>query len=136
MRIAAGIILIILGGFGLQGVIFLLSDLTIGLSSIPVSVVFIILWYIVLAAFYVTGGVLCLRKKYWRVCLASASFAVFMGIFEVVVPSVVLGHLVVMPWTTWIVNIGAVISTIFISLSKKEWQEISHRLDCKASYGG
>jgi len=43
MRIAAGIILIILGGYGLQGVIFLLSDLMIGLSSIPVSVVFTIL---------------------------------------------------------------------------------------------
>jgi len=124
MRIAAGIMLIILSVFGLRGLLFLLSD-----------VVFNIVWYSVPVVFFVTGGVFCLRKKYWRVCLASASFAIFMAIFSVVEPSVVLGRFV-MPWVAWIVVIGAVISTIFISLSKKEWQEISDSVDGEVSHGG
>jgi hypothetical protein len=50
-------------------------------------------------------------------------------------PSVVLGRFIV-PWTALFVIIGAVISTVFISLSKKEWQEISDSVDCEVSHGG
>jgi hypothetical protein len=124
MRIAAGIILIILGVFGLRGLIFLLSEPMIRVSNISLSMVFTILSYIITVVFFVTGGVFCLREKYWRVCLASASFAVFMAIFTVVELSVVLGRLAT-PWIDWFVVIGAVVATVFICLTKKEWQEIA-----------
>jgi len=135
MRIAAGTILIILGVFGLRGLIFLLQESVLRVSSIPFSAVFTIIWYIIPVVLFVSGGVFCLRKNYWRVCLASASFAVFMAVFTLVEPLVVLGRFV-MPWTVWFLVIGAVISTVFISLTKKEWQEISDSVDGKVSHDG
>jgi hypothetical protein len=135
VRIAAGTILIILGAVGMRGLIYLPAVFTSGLSSISLSVVFTILLYTLPAAFYITAGVFCLRKKYWRVCLASASFAVLIAVFPVVATFVMLGRFVV-PWTAWFVVIGAVISVIFISLSKKEWQEIQDSVDDEVSNGG
>ena len=121
MRKAAGIILIVLGMIGLIGLVLALSDSGIDLSSL-----FIILWRIVSGALLVIGGVLCLKRRYWGACLASALLALFIGIssasFSLQVPSPV-GPLF-MTWGTWIMVLGAVISTIFISLTKKEWQEI------------
>jgi len=134
MRIAAGIILIILDVFVIRYLMFMFRELMIGVSSIPFSVVLIIISYIVPAVLFAIGGVFCLRRKHWRVCLASASFAIFMAIFPAVELSVVLGRFT-MPWTAWFVVIGAVISTVFISLSRKEWQEISDSVDRKVSYG-
>jgi hypothetical protein len=115
MRIAAGIILIILGIFGLIGLIIVLSEVGINLYTLPID-----LLRIVVDAFLVTGGVLCLKRRYWGLCLASALLALSIGIFAVVEP-LLHGHLF-MTWDTWILVIGAVISTIFISLTKKEWQ--------------
>ena len=116
MRQAAGIMLIILGIFGLIGLIIVLSDFGIHLSSVP-----FILWRIVFGAFLVTGGVLCLKRRYWGLCLASALLALFIGISFVVEP-LLHGHLL-MTWDTWILVVGAVISTVFISGTKKEWQK-------------
>jgi hypothetical protein len=105
------------------------------ISSVPFPELLGAILYIVGAMLFVTGGVLCLMKKCWRVCLASASFAVFVAIFRVVEPSVVLGRFH-MHWTAWFVVIGGVISTVLISLSKKEWQEISGSVDFEVSNGG
>jgi hypothetical protein len=135
MRIAAGIILIILGAVGVRGMVYFLSMSTLALSSIPLSVVLTVLWYIVPAVFYMAGGTFCLSKKYWRVCLASASLAVFTGVFALVEPFVMLGRFAI-PWTAWAAVIGAVISTIFISLRKKEWQEIPDSVNREVSQGG
>ena len=118
MRQAAGIILIILGIFVLIGLINLIIGWSHFTSHHPLSV---ILLRIVYVAFCVTGGIFCLRKTHWRVCLASASFAVSFGIFAVVY-MLLRGHFF-LTWDTWILVIGAVISTIFISLTKKEWQK-------------
>ena len=129
MRKAAGIILIILGMWGLIGlisVVIILSD-----SGMNPYLPFF-LGRIVGIPFLVISGILCLRKKYWRVCLASASFAVLMAIFKVVEPSVRLGRFH-MHWTAWFVAIGAIISAVFISLSKKEWREISDSEDGEVS---
>jgi hypothetical protein len=116
MRIAAGIILIILGMLGLIGLIIVMSYFGINLYTLPID-----LLRIVLDAFLVTGGVLCLKIRYWGLCLASALLALFLGIFAVVEP-LLSGHFF-MTWDTWILVIGAVISTIFISVTKKEWQK-------------
>jgi hypothetical protein len=121
MRKAAGILMIILGMWGLIGLIngiIVLSD-----SGMNPYLPFF-LWRIVCIPFFVIGGIFCLGKKYWRVCLASALLAVFIGIAEVVAP-LVEGRYFFMTWQTWILALGGLISTIFISLRKKAWQEIS-----------
>jgi hypothetical protein len=132
MRKTAGIILIILGMWGLIGLITVLIFLSApGMN--PYLPFF--LWRIICAPFFVIGGVFCLRKKYWRVCLASALLAVFIGIAIVVAP-LVEGRHFFMAWQTWMLVLGGLISTIFISLTKKEWKEISDSVDGKVSYDG
>jgi hypothetical protein len=86
MRKAAGIILIILGVLTAPGLFIILWGLANGFYSsytlsyaLPGMVV-----GIAHAPFLVTGGVFCLRKKYWRACLAAASFAVLAGIYALV----------------------------------------------------
>ena len=136
MRIVAGIILIVFGALGVRTLVSLLIGLVKTFSFIPVQMVPTILLGIVPSAFFAIGGVFCLRRKYWRVCLASASFAALIGIFVVVTVS--LGRAIFLGegWIPWIAVLAAVISVIFISRTRKEWQEISDSVDGKVSYGG
>jgi len=136
MRKAAGIILIIFGALGVRALVILLTGLVKTFSFIPVQMVPTILLEIAPSAFFVIGGVFCLRRKYWRVCLASASFAALIGIFVVVTVS--LGRAIFLGegWIPWIAAIAAVISIIFISRTRKEWQEISDSVDGEVSYVG
>jgi len=129
MRKAAGIVLIIFGALGVIGLVRLLTGLVNTLSFIRISMVPSILLQIVPIAFYVVGGVFCLWREYWRVCLASASFAVFIGVFGVVLFSWI-------DWTVWVPLVAAVIAVILILSKKREWQEISDSVDGKVSYGG
>ncbi len=126
MRKAAGIILIILGIVEVGGGIISVRGLLAGPMSIPVSAIWLAVSFpIVYAALLVTGGVLCVRKKYWELCLTSALLALVVGIVPVVA-QLLRGSLdVLVAWENWIVVVGAVISTIFISLMRKEWKEIS-----------
>ena len=126
MRIAAGIVLIILGIFGIVGLVMGLSR-----SSIYVELLRYILpivGRIASGALLVAGGVFCLKRRYWRACLALALVALLIGI-----PSTIdyvrwiktgMGPLgpISMTWGIWILLLGAVISTIFIIVRKKEWQ--------------
>jgi hypothetical protein len=136
MRKAAGIVLIVFGALGVIGLVRLLTGLVNTLSFIPVSMVPSILMQIAPIAFYVVGGVFCLRRKHWRVCLASASFAALIGVFAVVM--LLLGRAIVsgQVWTLWIGVVGAVISVIFISRTRKEWKEVSDSVDGEVSYVG
>ena len=127
MRIAAGIILIILGVLGLIGLVLNLSNSGIYLPVLPV-----ILWRIGSGALLVIGGVFCLKRRYWRACLASALLALFIGISSTIdylryVATHKFGPLsegpISMTWGIWILLLGAVISTIFICLRKSEWSE-------------
>ena len=128
MRRAAGIILIISGIVGLIGVVRNLSNSGIYLPVLPV-----ILWRIGSGALLVTGGVFCLKKRYWGACLASALLALFIGISSTIdmlrymTPNR-MGPVwpggIGLTWGIWIMVLGAVISIVFISLKKKEWQEI------------
>jgi len=124
MRIAAGIILIILVAFGLVALIIdvrVLSGLDIPSSTLVSNLFGLVYTRIVSGGFLVAGGVLCLKRRYWGLCLAPALFAFLMGISSVVQPF--LRGDFSTSWQTWIWVIGALISTIFISLTKKEWQE-------------
>ncbi len=127
MRIAAAIILIISGIAGLIGLVMSLTGIYVEL----LRYLHLILWRIGSAALLVVGGVFCLRRRHWLACLASALFALLIGI-----PSTIdyvryittyirpLGP-ISMTWGIWILLLGAVISTIFIIRRKKEWQKIS-----------
>ena len=114
MRQAAGIMLIIFGMFLLIVPIISLSmggSLLFPLGLLP----------FVFSALLVSGGVFCLKRRYWRACLASALLALYIGISMVVGP-LLRGHLL-MTWYTWIPVLGAVTSIVFIFLKKKEWQK-------------
>jgi hypothetical protein len=127
MRQAAGTMLIILGIVGLIGLIVSLSGSGIYLSSLP-----FMLWRIVSGAFLVTGGIFCLKRKYWGLCLASALLALVIGIFSTIDMLRYMGTSGMGPfweggislaWGTWIMALGAVVSTVFISLAKEEWHK-------------
>jgi hypothetical protein len=124
MRKAAGIILITLGVLSLRGLIIHVSVLV----DIPA-----IIFSIVQVVFFITGGIFCLTRRYWRICLASASFAVFLGISMVV--GLLLGW-ANESYTIWFGLLTAVISLIFISLTRKEWQEILDSVDGEVSDEG
>jgi hypothetical protein len=126
MRKAAGIILLSLVVFGLVTLIIdvrVLSGLDIS-SSIFVSNLFgLIYTRIVSGGFLVAAGVLCLKRKYWGLCLASALFGFLIPLFSAVMPLLSGNLSISTTWETWIPVVGALISTIFISLTKKEWQK-------------
>ena len=126
MRIAAGIILIILGIVRIVNMIISMSVLPgsfIDSHSLFEGLWLFGYWPIVYGALFVSGGILCLRNKYWGLCLTSALLALVGGIYTVV-QMLLLGDFLI-TWETWIPLPGALIATIFISLRKKEWQEIS-----------
>ena len=133
MRKAAGIILITLG-------VLLACELNhvlaVDFSPLMVfikrpSFVFL-LGLFVAADFLITGGIFCLMRKYWRVCLASASFAVFSVVFNIVYFSTLSpfswgwpwSDYIYMRWPIWFMLAAAVISVIFILRMQKEWQEV------------
>ncbi len=128
MRKAAGIVLIISGIVGIVGVVMSLSTSNIYIELL--RYLHLILWRIGSGAFLVIGGVFCLRRRYWRACLVSALFALFIGLFSTIDYVTYIGTNITpfgpiaMTWGIWIVLLGAVISTIFIIRRKKEWSEI------------
>jgi hypothetical protein len=73
---------------------------------------------IVPTAFVFAGGVLCLERKYWKVCLASASLAAFIMILWLT------GHAAGSIWLAWVVSMVGTFPIIFVCLTKREWQEI------------
>ena len=149
MRKAAGIILIALGVLLACELIYvLMAILIIDQFSILMVVIkrpsFVFLLGLVVAAeFAITSGVFCLMKKYWRVCLASAWFAVFFVVSNIVYFSALSpfswwpwSDYIYMGWPIWFMLVAPVISVIFILRKKKEWQEFSSSVDGEVSYGG
>jgi hypothetical protein len=132
MRRAAGVLLIILGIFVVTWMIindhFFLSLLIfweIGFEQI--------VW----GGLLVAGGVLCLRRGYWGLCLVSALLPLLMNI-QAVVAMYLRGRFYMpwrtyMPWRNWILLSGALIAAIFILLRKAEWSESQAGLDSSAN---
>jgi hypothetical protein len=126
MRIAAGIILIILGVVRVANVIISMGVLPgsfVDSHSLFEGLWMFGYWPVVYGALFVTGGILCIGKRYWGLCLISALLALVGGIYTVV-QALWLGYSLI-TWEAWILVVGALISTIFVSLTKYEWEEIS-----------
>lgn len=133
MRKAAGILLIALGVLFISLLTYTVVVLGITTYRAPFdgsieglyTGVFMVV-FAVSAAFHIGGGILCLCREYWRVSLASASFAVLIGFLGVVVFSLrgySGGNWI--DWAAWVMLVAAVIAVIFILRTKKEWQEVS-----------
>jgi hypothetical protein len=137
MRIAAGVILIIVAVVLLVGMIidvngqildmgFRSGRLSIILATVPMP--------IILGSLLVAGGVLCFRRRHWGVCLVSAVITLAFWIIPSV--AVLTAGGLSLGWRYCITVVGTVIATIFISFRKREWQEISDSMDGKVSHDG
>jgi hypothetical protein len=107
MRKAAGVMLMILGVTSLSTYIFFSS-----VYGYPLTIIMLMTAWSMLA---LIGGFLCLRRKYWGICLASALFVVVFG---------VVGFSSSSAFSWFVIAVG-IAATILISLGKKDWQEVS-----------
>ena len=137
MRKAAGIIIIV---FGVTYLGLWISMVWRGI--ITHNLVFewnveIFLWIrpavgvlLILFILFITGGVLCIRRIYWGLCLTSSVlFFICPG------ASLLSGNFGIIPdWIDWVMLVAAVIAVIFILRTKKEWAEIP--VHGEQSYGG
>jgi len=144
MRKAAGIMLIIYGvslmiPYGLIQIIHL--------PSYAIQNLLFIIPFIIPGAFVVTGGVFCLKKKYWKLCFASALLAVLIMIYLIYgmtggfsPPPGTRFHVSNFAWWIWfpiwwilLPIITGILPIIFVCIRKREWQEISDSVDGKVS---
>ncbi len=139
MRKAAGIILIVSGILGVIGVVGSLTWIYVDL----LPYLHLILGRIACAAVLISGGVFCLRRRYWRACLATAVAALFIGLFSTIdyIRAIVIGRpllreLVNFGWGIGILLVAGVVAVIFIIRRKREWQEIVDSVDSEVSNGG
>ena len=96
----------------------------------------LILFLVVFFAFIVTGGVFCLKRKYWKICFASALLAGLMAIYWIYGFTV---FRLLPPFLVWCILLSIITGTlaiIFVCIRKREWKEISDSVDCKVSCGG
>ncbi len=114
MRKAAGIMLIIYSMLLLNTMVYALRGYDIHVYQIVSNLLMIIP-----VAFLITGGVFCLQKKYWRVCLASAWLAVFIMLVSLT-GSPPSG----LDWLSWVFSILGTLSIVFVYLTKEEWKEM------------
>jgi hypothetical protein len=113
MRKAAGILMIILA-MSLAGVVVIAGEGDIDIRAFDL---WFSLFIIISAVFLVTGGVFCLSRKYWKLCFASASVAIFVMIF-----GVVLFNFGLIPLTLFFIAMG-ILPIVFVCLRKREWQK-------------
>jgi len=129
MRKAAGVLLIIFGVFLLVAEISTLETLVVywhRTQFFPLR-----LLHIVFPVIIVAGGILCIVRRYWGVCLASALLVLYMVIGWLIsgYKSLDLEQLV-------LPIVLAVLPIILVCTRRKEWQEISDSVDCEVSNGG
>jgi hypothetical protein len=113
MRQAAGILMVAFGLFLLVTVVSGLSGQDVDRYDLAFSLLLIIP-----AAFIITAGVFCLKRKYWKVCFASALVTLLIMIMWLT------GHAADSIWLAWVVSMVGTLPIIFVCLTKEEWQEI------------
>jgi hypothetical protein len=117
MRKAAGILLIIFG----------VAALTLSIGSVsglinhyiqynqPTPPDYLYIITATLAVFFITGGVFCLKRKYWGLCFTSSLLLHIFMTLSVFLPWEFLLWLYLSP--VWVLPL------IFICLRKSEWSE-------------
>jgi uncharacterized membrane protein (UPF0136 family) len=110
MRKAAGIVLIILGTYVL--VVEIIPLIGIGFPFFPPYVL-----PAVLGVFIATGGICCIRKRYWGLCLASALVAVGIGYRWLISAESRTPEPI-------IIAILGILPIIFVCIRRKEWKEV------------
>jgi hypothetical protein len=124
MRIAAGILMIM---YGVKTIVLHVSSLFLDEWSFCGYSRDLFLVSIIAAVFFTTGGVFCLKRKYWEICFASCLCLLVFMFFDLLptarvsleflnIPSWVVIRLLI-PW--------AILPLIFVCIRKREWQEIS-----------
>jgi hypothetical protein len=124
MRIAAGILMIMYGvkTTGLYASYLFLDE---GGFNVYYLDPFVLI-SIIAAVFFITGGVFCLKRKYWKLCFAS-SLCLSVFVFFDAMPTFYLLESLNMPY--W--GVGplllpwGILPIILVCLRKSEWQEIS-----------
>ena len=127
MRKAAGILMVVLGLILMWVYVDALGrdDVYFWLSTKLSFTLFVIIG----AVFVITGGLFCLKRKYWVLCFISSLF------FNYYV--FIVGSLEVFPYVVnWVLPPVGIVPLIFTCLRKREWQEISGSVDGKVSYDG
>ncbi len=117
MRKAAGIMLVIFGIYLIIVEAIYLSRIDSHLGAFTLLPIVFGAFIIAGGIFIVAGGILCIRKRYWGICLASTLLAVY-----IVIRWLINAHRI-LPWD-WIAILG-IPPIIFVCITKKEWQEIS-----------
>jgi hypothetical protein len=119
MRIAVGILMILLA-MVLPGIVSMVGE---GIMDIRTFDLRFSLFIIISGVLLVTGGVSCLKRRYWRICFTAALFAIFVMILWFGLFGVSL--LFSFPW--FYINLFFIATgippIIFVRLRKKEWRE-------------
>lgn len=119
MRMAAGILMIILATV-LPGIVSMVGE---GIMDIRTFDLWFSLFIIISGVLLVTGGVSCLKRRYWRLCFTSALFAIFVMILWVGL----FGESLVFSLTWFYINLffiaTGILPIIFVRLRKREWRE-------------
>jgi hypothetical protein len=117
MRKAAGILLIIFGvaaiGLSIVNVSGLITYYTRYNQLAPPDYLYIIV--AALGVFFITGGGLCFRRKYWGLCFTSSILLHILMTLSIFLPWTFLWWFYLIP--VWILPL------IFICLRKGEWSE-------------
>jgi hypothetical protein len=121
MRIAAGTLMIVVGIALLVNFVPLLIEDGIATYDLP----FFNLVMVISALFSVTGGVFCLKRKYWGVCFASALLLFVLTALLIFILSVLcsLGNEYTPPGWSWFPIPVGILPIIFVCLRRREWQE-------------
>jgi hypothetical protein len=119
MRIAAGIMMMVVGIALLVGFVPRLAEDGVGTYDLP----FINLVVVTSALFFVTGGVFCLRRKFWKVCLASSLLLLVLLAFLLLVFWVLWSLLYAPVWWMAVPIPLGILPIVFVCLRKGEWSE-------------
>ena len=113
MRQAAGILMVASGMFLFIVMVSSVPHYNIDFYGLGFNLLLLIPILFILAA-----GVFCLTRKYWKVCYASALVTlVIMLVWLISNAANSIG-------LAWVVSVVGTLPIIFVTLTKKEWQEI------------
>lgn len=119
MRIAAGILMIILA-MVLPGIVSMLGE---GIMDIRTFNLWFSLFIIISGVLLVTGGVSCLKRRYWKLCFTAGLFAIFVMILWVgLFGGSLLFSLHWLYINLFFIATG-ILPIIFVRLRKREWRE-------------